>query len=115
MQQKIPLANSEQMCYNIRNRREKVRVVEVKQSAVDVISVCSANGEIRPLRMQLVDEERQLLRANIESVVKCEEVRHVGAEAKIFLCRATVWGQKWLFELKYSIRSHNWTLTRRLH
>jgi hypothetical protein len=39
----------------------------------------------------------------------------VGAEAKIFLCRATVWGQRWLFELKYSIRSHSWCLTRRLH
>ena len=89
--------------------------MDAKPSAVDVISVCSASGEIRPLRVQLIDEEHQLIRVNIEQVVKCEEVIHVGAEAKIFLCRATVWGQKWLFELKYSIRSHSWCLTRRLH
>jgi len=89
--------------------------MEAKPSPVDVISVCSANGEIRPLRLQMVDEEHQLLRVNIESVVKCEEIVFVGAEAKIFLCRATVWGQKWLFELKYSIRSHSWSLIRRLH
>ena len=89
--------------------------MQAKQTAVDVISVCTAGGEIRPLRMQMMDEEHQLLRVNIESIVRCDEVIHVGAEAKIFLCRATVWGQKWLFELKYSIRGHNWTLTRRLH
>lgn len=89
--------------------------MEARNSGVDVISVCSANGEIRPLRVQLTDEEHQLIRVNIEQVVKCDEVIHVGAEAKIFLCRATVWGQKWLFELKYSIRSHSWSLVRRLH
>ena len=33
---------------------------------VDVISVCSASGELRPLRLQLEDEEHQLLRINIE-------------------------------------------------
>lgn len=89
--------------------------MEAKPSPVDVISVCNADGNIRPLRIQLMDEERQLIRVNIESVVKCEEIVYVGAEAKIFLCRATVWGQKWLFELKYSIRSHSWSLIRRLH
>lgn len=89
--------------------------MEMRSSPVDVISVCSASGEIRPLRLQLIDEERQLVRVNIESIVKCEEITHVGVEAKIFLCRATVWEKKWLFELKYSIRSHSWSLLRRLH
>lgn len=89
--------------------------MENKPAAVDVISVCTADGNIRPLRIQLMDEERQMIRVNIESVVKCEEIVYVGAEAKVFLCRATVWGQKWLFELKYSIRSHSWSLLRRLH
>ena len=28
---------------------------------VDVISVCSANGDIRPLRLRMEDEEHQLL------------------------------------------------------
>lgn len=89
--------------------------MEAKQAAVDVISVCSANGEIRPLRMQMVDEERQLLRVNIEQIIKTEEIKHVGAEATIFTCRATVWDRKWMFELQYSIRSHSWSILRRLH
>ena len=75
---------------------------------VDVISICTADGEIRPLRMQLEDEQRQLLRVNIEQILDTEEITHVGAEAKIFVCRATVWERKWTFQLKYMIRSHSW-------
>lgn len=86
--------------------------MEQKACPVDVISVCSADGEIRPLRIQMEDEERQLLRVNIEQVISTEEITHVGAEAKIFLCRATVWDRKWIFRLKYSIRSHAWTIHR---
>ena len=75
---------------------------------VDVISICTADGDIRPLRMQLEDEQRQLLRVNIEQILDTEEITHVGAEAKIFVCRATVWERKWTFQLKYMIRSHSW-------
>ena len=83
--------------------------------AVDVISVCSASGEIRPLRLQLVDEENQMLRVNIEEIVRVDEITHVGVEGKSFLCRATIWDQKWLLELKYVFRTHIWTLQRRIH
>lgn len=89
--------------------------MEQKPSPVDVISVCSADGNIQPLRIQFRDDTRQMIRVNIEAVVKCEDITFVGAEAKVFLCKANVWGQKWLFELKYSIRSHSWSLLRRLH
>ena len=89
--------------------------MEVKSCPVDVISVCSADGCIRPLRLQMVDEDRQLLRVNIEQVVKTEDICHVGAEAQIFLCRATVWDKQWMFELKYSIRSHSWRLLRKVY
>ena len=89
--------------------------MEQRICPVDVISVCSAEGEIRPLRMQIKDEENQLLRINIEEVVNSKEVQFIGAEAKIFLCRATVWGKKCLFELKYSIRSHSWCLLRKIY
>ena len=82
---------------------------------VDVISVCSAGGEIRPLRLRMEDGEHQLLRIDIEEIVICKEIRYVGIEAQVFLCRATVQGKKWLFELKYTIRSHTWCLMRKVY
>lgn len=88
--------------------------MEAKMCPVDVICVCSASGEIRPLRLQMEDETRQLLRVNIEEVVSVKQIEHVGAEASIFVCRATVWDRKWLFELKYSIRNHTWSILGRL-
>lgn len=82
---------------------------------VDVICVYSANGDIRPLRFRMEDEEHQLLRVDIDEIISCREVQYVGIEAHIFLCRATVRGKKTLFELKYTIRNHSWCLLRKVY
>lgn len=82
---------------------------------VDVISMCSANGDILPLRLRMEDEEHQLLRIDIEEVIGSKEIQYVGIEAHVFLCRATVRGKQWLFELRYTIRSHCWHLQRKVY
>lgn len=82
---------------------------------VDVISVCSADGQIRPLRLRMEDEHHQLLRVDVEEVISSKKVQYVGIEAQVFLCRATVRGKQWLFELKYTIRSHSWCLIRKVY
>lgn len=109
----IPLAINKHMCYN----KSGIGGVNMEQKIcpVDVISVCTTSGEIRPLRIQMEDETHQLLRINIEEVVSVRQIEHVGVEASVFMCRATVWDRKWLFELKYSIRSHTWSVLGRLH
>lgn len=84
-------------------------------SPVDVISVCNADGSIKPLRLRMEDEEHQLLRIDIEEVISCKEVQYVGIEAHVFLCRAQVRGKESVFELKYTIRSHNWCLLRKVY
>lgn len=84
-------------------------------SPVDVISVCSADGSIKPLRLRMEDEEHQLLRIDIEEVISCKEIQYVGIEAHVFLCKATVRGKESVFELKYTIRSHNWCLLRKVY
>lgn len=84
------------------------------QHPVDVIAMCSANGDIRPLRFRMEDEDRQLLRVDIDEIISSKDVQYVGIEARIFLCRATVKDRKWLFELRYTIRSHSWCLLRKV-
>ena len=78
---------------------------------VDVISMCSAGGEIRPLRIRL-EQTHQLIRVDIDEVISVKNVQYVGIEAKIFLCLATMDGKQTLFELKYTIRTHSWCLMR---
>ncbi len=81
---------------------------------VDVISVCSADGTIRPLRLRMEDELKQQRTLQIEEVLSVQNIHYVGVEAQIFLCRATVNGRKWMFELKYTIRTHTWSLLQRI-
>ena len=82
---------------------------------VDVISMCSANGDIRPLRLRMETEDHQLLRVDIDEVVSSKAIQYVGIEAQIFLCRSVVQGKEWLFELKYTIRTHTWCLMRKVY
>ena len=82
---------------------------------IDVISVCSANGDIRPLRLRMETQEHQLLRVDIDEIVSSKEIQYVGIEAQVFLCRATVEEKEWLLELRYTIRSHSWCLMRRVY
>ena len=91
-----------------------VSAVEQVNMPVDVISMCSANGQIRPLRLRTETKDHQLLRVDIDEIVSRKDVQYVGVEAQIFLCRATVEGKCWLFELKYTIRTHSWCLLRRV-
>ena len=89
--------------------------MDLQNTPVDVISICSANGEIRPLRLRMETEDHQLLRVDIDEIISTRWVQYVGIEAQIFLCRAMVREKKWLFELKYTIRSHNWCLLRKVY
>ncbi len=82
---------------------------------IDVISVCSACGEIRPLRFRMEDENHMLLRVDIDEIISVQAIEHVGIEAYVFLCRATVEDRRWLFQLKYTIRSHTWCLQRKVY
>ena len=81
---------------------------------VDVISVCNADGEIRPLRLRLEKEEEEPVRIDITEVLKVTEIPYVGVEAHVFLCRAKPHGREMLFELKYTFRTHSWCLLRRI-
>lgn len=82
---------------------------------VDVISMCSAEGEIRPLRLRMMDGEQAMQRIDIEAVVKDWEIPYAGVEAHVFRCRARSAGQELMLELKYTFRSHTWCLLRRIY
>ena len=81
---------------------------------IDVISMCSADGQIRPLRFRMEDTSHQLLRVDIDEIISMKPIQYVGIEAYIFLCRATAQERQWLVELRYTIRTHTWCLLRKV-
>lgn len=88
--------------------------MERESCPVDVISVCSAKGEIRPLRLRIEDDDQGMLRVDIDEILSVKEIPYVGVEAHVFLCRAAVQGRERLFELRYTFRTHTWHLSRRI-
>lgn len=89
--------------------------MEEKNRPVDVIAMCSAAGDIRPLRLRMEDEYHQLLRINIDEVISVKKIQYVGIEAHVFLCRAIVKEKECVFELRYTIRTHSWCLLRKIY
>ncbi len=81
---------------------------------VDVIAMCSAAGELRPLRLRLEDSDGSAFRVDIQEILHQKEIPYPGVEAHIFLCQARAQGRDVVVELKYSIRSHSWCLLRKL-
>ena len=88
--------------------------MDERNTPIDVISFCSADGEIKPLRFRMEEEDHTLRRIDIAQVISTRKIQYVGIEAHIFLCKALVEGKEWLFELKYTIRTHCWCLFRRI-
>lgn len=87
----------------------------VQNRAVDVIAVCHADGTLRPLRFRYEDGEHRLRSMRVDEVLCCKPIEYVGVEAFIYSCRAWDEAQEHLFELKYTVRSHCWTLFRVLY
>ena len=72
--------------------------MEIKNCPVDVIAMCSAAGDIRPLRLRMEDEYHQLLRIDIDEVISVKTIQ-----------------KEWVFELRYTIRTHSWCLLRKVY
>ena len=79
---------------------------------IEMISVCGVDGSLTPLRFRLEDEEHQLCTVAIRQVVCSSHIQYAGVGAIQYLCKAEVQGREKLFELRYTVRSHSWSLFR---
>ncbi len=84
--------------------------MQYREKAVDVISVCNADGSIRPLRLRLEQENCELLRIDIEEILGTKEIPYTGVEAIIFRCRGRSGDHVSTFQLRYLFRKHSWHL-----
>ena len=94
---------------------ESARQNDVRNQPVDVIAVCGIDGSLHPLRFRYEDEAHVMHRVRIDEVLCCKEIEYVGIEAFVYTCRAYEETQAHMFELKFTVRSHCWTLFRVLY
>lgn len=79
---------------------------------IEMISVCATDGRITPLRFRMEDETHCLQTVPITRVISSVPIQYAGVDAIQYLCNAAVDGREKLFELRYTIRTHCWTLFR---
>lgn len=82
---------------------------------IDVITLCGADGELRPLRIRALEETGETIIGNVQQIIDRKENNRVCIESMLYLCRVDLDGRSVVVELKFHIRSHSWYLTRRLY
>ena len=86
--------------------------MEEKNRPVEMISVCSTEGRILPVRFRFETADRAIRTVRISEVVSIKEVSYVGIEALVYVCKADMDERERLLELKYTVRTHRWVLFR---
>ena len=61
------------------------------------------------------DEEQCLQTVAISQVVSFRTIQYAGIDAIQYLCKARLAGKERLFELRYTVRTHCWTLFRTVY
>lgn len=79
---------------------------------VEMICVCGTDGAIKPIRFRMEDTACRLQTIAIEQIVSSKPLQYAGVEMLQYLCKATFAGQEKLFEIRYTVRTHRWTLFR---
>lgn len=82
---------------------------------IEMISVCSADGKLRPLRFRFEDEYHRLHTIRVAEILVSKELFYVGQQAYQYTCKAMINEKEQLFELRYTVKSHKWVLFRLLN
>ena len=77
---------------------------------VDMISVCSADESLLPLRFRFEDRDHGVCRVQVTEVLACREIKYVTVEAYEYTCRARTEEREELIRVRYAVRSHRWSL-----
>ncbi len=77
---------------------------------VEMISTCSAEGDVCPVRFRVRGRDGELHTVRIRRVRDTVEIPYFGIETFRFVCTAEIAGRERLFELRYNVRCHRWVL-----
>ena len=81
---------------------------------IEMISLASVDGELKPLRFRYEDSRHQLHTVHIKEILVTKEINFVGVQSYLFVCKAILRDKELLFELRYTIKNHRWVLFRML-
>lgn len=81
---------------------------------IQTLCIVSTLGEIRPVWFRYEDEEHNIIKVDIREILSQKESRVAGRKELIYTCSAQADEQLTIVELKYTIESHKWILSRKV-
>ena len=79
---------------------------------VEMISVCSEDGSMQPVRFRITDSGGERFTVRIRHIQTRREIRYVGVEGFLYVCAVLLGERERLIELRYTMRTHRWVLCR---
>ena len=79
---------------------------------IEMICVCGADGKLTPLRFRMEDEENCLRTVAITQVLVSKPIQYAGIDAIQYLCKVLFDATEHLFELRYTLKTHRWSIFR---
>jgi len=79
---------------------------------IEMICVCAVDGKLTPLRFRMENEEHCLQTVAITQVLLSKPIQYAGIDAIQYLCKAAWDGKEHVFELRYTLKSHRWSIFR---
>lgn len=82
---------------------------------IQVLSCCDTCGNLQPLRFRFEDREHSVHTVSVTEIVDGRRVEYVGLEAFVFSLQGpSRWAGK-LYELRYTVATHRWTLAKEVY
>lgn len=77
---------------------------------IQLVSVFSTQGDICPRWFRYENDRHEILKVDINEILMKKEIQFVGIRMIQYICKAIMDGDERLFELRYDILAHKWTL-----
>ncbi len=79
---------------------------------VEMISVCGADGKMTPIRFRMETESQCMQVVPVTQVMHTTPIQYAGIDAIQYLCKGQVNDCEKLFELRYTLKTHCWSIFR---
>lgn len=79
---------------------------------IQLFCVVSTIGDLTPVRFKYETEEHQIMTVHISEILSHKETRLAGTKEITYTCTANIDNSTQIFNLKYNVNLHRWTLVR---
>lgn len=84
--------------------------MKILMKSVDMISLSSSKGEIRPLKFRIQEDSGESRIVKIDRIISKKEEKIAGNRMLVFTVQSVMDGMERVYEMKYEILTSRWYL-----